>query len=99
MFHVHVYGPQRKSVWFFNLTHLELLEVEEGVAGPHPVGQIGLIAKECELNLIHLAEIAEDNEVSILVHPVMEDEIAAHSTHAQWYGKEIELNLDFFLPG
>lgn len=99
MFHIHVYGPKRKSVWFFILSHLELLEVEEGVAGPHPQGQIGLIAKECELNLIRLAEIVEDYEVSILVHPVMEDEIAAHSTHATWYGEEIELNLDFFLPG
>lgn len=95
-YHIHVYGEDREIVCFYFLDSFPELEREEGPVGPHPEGQIGLIAKVNQLSPRHLQAIADRKKVSILVHPVMEDEISAHTTHAQWYGEKIELNLDFF---
>ena len=95
-YHIHVYGPRREIVCFYFLDAFPEFEREEGPAGPHPVAQIGLIAKTKQLSSRHLKRIAETQDVSILIHPIMEDELEAHTTYATWYGKKIELNLDFF---
>ena len=95
-FHIHLYGPGRHMAYQERLSHLELLEDEDGPAGPHPEPQVGLVAAADEVTQVDLSAIAEAYSVSILVHPILEDEVMAHSVRAVWHGKEVSLNLNFF---
>jgi len=93
--HIHIYGSRRKAA-ALEMYHLEVLEDEAGPAGPHPEAQVGLIATDEQLRDLNLSYIAEEYGVSILVHPIMEDEVRAHSDEAVWWGEEVQLNLEFF---
>lgn len=97
MFHMHIYGPNRKSMVAGMMHSFPIIEDEQGPVGPHTQAQICLLVSEQDLEAYSpLEEEAEAWGVSILVHPVQEDEVAAHTAEAWWYGPPVPLNLEFF---
>jgi aromatic ring-cleaving dioxygenase len=65
--------------------------------GPHtkPMFEIHVPAA-----LINYAMATIDNVrqgLSVLIHPVQEDELDAHTTSARWLGEKLKLNLDVLI--
>ena len=64
--------------------------------GPHPqpMFEIHIPAAILPSALEKIAVLREG--LSVLIHPVQQDELAAHSTQAQWLGEKLTLNLSIF---
>ena len=68
---------------------------------PMPIGPHPLPMFEMHIPAVILQSALEKIEVlreglSVLIHPVQHDELAAHSTQAQWLGEKLMLNLGIF---
>lgn len=101
MYHIHIYGSSRKEAARYLLKQepgLSLLEDEDGPVGPHPQGQVGLVAKRLPAGVKKWMEdwVALDPSMSFLTHlDNPEDEINSHK-EGVWVGKPLALNLEFF---
>lgn len=62
--------------------------------GPHtkPMFEIHIPATEIEAITATINEIRQG--LSVLIHPVQEDELAAHTVFAIWLGQPLPLNLN-----
>lgn len=61
--------------------------------GPHPqpMFEIHIPAASINLAMATLNELREG--LSVLIHPVQTDELAAHTDGANWLGEKLTLNL------
>lgn len=64
------------------------------LVGPHslPMFEIDFPAGMKD-EVVSLIEQCRDGH-SVLIHPVIDDELAAHTTDAQWLGRRLDLFLD-----
>jgi aromatic ring-cleaving dioxygenase len=62
--------------------------------GPHPqpMFEIHIPASSINFAMATMNELREG--LSVLVHPVQTDELAAHTSGASWLGEELPLNLN-----
>jgi DOPA 4,5-dioxygenase len=64
--------------------------------GPHPIPQYEIHFLEASLAAV--AEAIEQAGLKALVHPLTDDDLADHTTLAQWIGEPLELNLAVLDP-
>ena len=67
-----------------------------GKAGPHPVPQFEIHCTKEALPAI--LRLIEESGLTALVHPLTDDDLADHTTLAQWIGTPIELDLSTLDP-
>lgn len=63
----------------------------DGPAGPHPIPQYEV--HFCEVDLDHVRGLIVASGLTALVHPLTLDDMADHTTLAQWIGEPVELDL------
>ena len=68
----------------------------EGKAGPHPIPQFEIHFLKLALDAI--LPMIEGSGLRALVHPLTDDDLADHTTLAQWIGEPIELDLTTLDP-
>lgn len=65
-------------------------------AGPHPIPQYEIHFLESSLPSV--VEAIEESGLRALVHPLTDDDLADHTSLAQWIGEPIELDLTVLDP-
>lgn len=71
-------------------------ELDEAAAGPHPLPQFEVHCYQRYLG--KLLPILEQSPLVSVVHPVTDDDLADHTTHAQWIHGTVELDLSVLDP-
>jgi DOPA 4,5-dioxygenase len=103
-YHAHIYfQPEQRSVAERLRQELgerpDLLFVgrmTEGKAGPHPIPQFEVHFLESARE--EIVPRIEASGLQALVHPLTDDDVADHTTLAQWVGAPIELDLTTLDP-
>ena len=103
MYHAHIYfnldemalaGQVRENI-INNLPQLtyqgQLIPVP---IGPHPKPMFEIHIPAADINYVIATIDALRQGLSVLIHPVQHDEMAAHTLDARWLGKKLPLNLD-----
>jgi len=78
---------------------LELLfvgQLRDRKVGPHPIPQFEIHFTREILPMI--LAVIEASGLTALVHPLTSDDLADHTTLAQWIGKPLELDLSVLDP-
>ena len=65
-----------------------------GIAGPHPVPQVQVIFRKDAFTDVVPWLMFNRQGLDILVHPLTDDEVEDHTTHAVWIGKPVDLLTD-----
>jgi aromatic ring-cleaving dioxygenase len=63
----------------------------EGKAGPHPVPQFEVHFVKASLDRV--VPVIKASGLRALVHPLTDDDVADHTSLAQWIGEPVELDL------
>ena len=71
-------------------------QLKDGKAGPHPIPQFEIHYTKAALQTI--LSLIEESELTALVHPLTDDDLADHTTLAHWIGTPIELDLTTLDP-
>jgi aromatic ring-cleaving dioxygenase len=71
-------------------------QLRDGKVGPHPVPQFEIHFRKQALPAIR--PVLEASGLTVLVHPLTDDDLADHTHLAQWIGKPIELDLSTLDP-
>jgi aromatic ring-cleaving dioxygenase len=66
-------------------------QLRDQKAGPHPIPQFEIHFTKEHLGTI--VPVIEASGLTALVHPLTEDDLADHTSLAQWIGEPIELDL------
>lgn len=67
-----------------------------GPAGPHPIPQYEVHFREASLELVRAMITASG--LTALIHPLTQDDLADHTTFAQWTGEPVPLDLTTLDP-
>lgn len=67
-----------------------------GPVGPHPIPQFEVHFRERDLDAVRAA--IEPTGLTALIHPLTHDDLADHTTLAQWIGEPLELDLSVLDP-
>lgn len=75
---------------------MELGRWHDEPVGPHPVGSY-----QVKFDAPHFAEfvpwlLTHHGELSVLIHPNTGDDLADHTAHALWVGRQLELRTEIF---
>ena len=62
--------------------------------GPHPNPMFEIHIPAADINYAMASIDAVRQGLSVLIHPVQHDEMAAHTVDARWLGEKLPLNLD-----
>jgi aromatic ring-cleaving dioxygenase len=62
--------------------------------GPHPKPMFEMHIPASHINLAMASIDALREGLSVLIHPVQHDEMAAHTADARWLGEKLTLNLE-----
>jgi aromatic ring-cleaving dioxygenase len=71
-------------------------QLKDGKAGPHPMPQFEIHFSEDALQSI--IYVIKASGFTALVHPLTDDDLADHTTLAQWIGTPLELDLSTLDP-
>ena len=71
-------------------------ELRDGKVGPHPIPQFEIHFRKQALPAIR--PVLEASGLTVLVHPLTDDDLADHTRLAQWIGEPIELDLTTLDP-
>jgi DOPA 4,5-dioxygenase len=71
-------------------------DLDEAAAGPHPIPQFEVHCYQGYL--AQLLPILEESPLISVVHPVTDDDLADHTTLAQWIHGRVELDLSVLDP-
>jgi aromatic ring-cleaving dioxygenase len=71
-------------------------QLRDGKVGPHPIPQFEIHFNKEALPVI--LRLLEASELTSLVHPLTDDDLADHTRLAHWIGKPIELDLTMLDP-
>ena len=69
--------------------------LDEGV-GPHPIPQYELHFRERSVPAI--VTLLEESGLRALVHPLTDDDLADHTSHARWIGEPVALDVTTLDP-
>jgi len=67
-----------------------------GGVGPHPIPQFEVHFLEASRSAVVAA--IEASGLRALVHPLTDDDLADHTTHAEWIGEPLELDVTTLDP-
>ena len=105
-FHAHIYhGPgQRAASDDLHARFTEMLggdllmvgKLREGPVGPHPLPQFEIHFLKRALPTV--LPLIEASGLRALVHPLTDDDLADHTTLAQWIGAPLDLDLSVMDP-
>jgi aromatic ring-cleaving dioxygenase len=70
--------------------------LRDGKVGPHPISQFEIHFAESALPAVR--PILEASGLTVLVHPLTHDDLADHTTLADWIGTPIELDVSVLDP-
>ena len=70
--------------------------LRDGKVGPHPISQFEIHFPESALAA--LRPVLEASGLTVLVHPLTHDDLADHTTLADWIGTPIELDISVLDP-
>ncbi len=70
--------------------------LREGKVGPHPISQFEIHFPEKALPTVR--PVLEASGLTVLVHPLTHDDLADHTTLANWIGTPIELDVSVLDP-
>jgi aromatic ring-cleaving dioxygenase len=62
--------------------------------GPHPKPMFEIHIPASHINLAMATIDTLREGLSVLIHPVQQDEMAAHTVDARWLGEKLTLNLE-----
>ncbi len=62
--------------------------------GPHPKPMFEIHIPASHINFAMATIDALRQGLSVLIHPVQHDELAAHTADARWLGEKLKLNLE-----
>ena len=101
-FHAHVYftaDTRHHAEELFNRIALALPEVDRGTfhtrtVGPHPSWMFTMSFHQSIFQMVTLWLMEHLGGLSALVHPLSGDDLQDHTTHAMWFGKQLDLYLD-----
>ena len=62
--------------------------------GPHPKPMFEMHIPAASINYAMASIDTLRQGLSVLIHPVQDDEMAAHTIDARWLGEKLPLNLD-----
>jgi DOPA 4,5-dioxygenase len=68
----------------------------DGRAGPHPIAQYEVHFRKS--SLAAMIAVLEQSGLRALVHPLTDDDLADHTSLAQWIGEPVELDLGTLDP-
>jgi aromatic ring-cleaving dioxygenase len=71
-------------------------EMRDRPVGPHPKPQFEIHFHEAALPKV--ISLIKDSGLTALVHPLTEDDLADHTTLAQWIGGQLQLDLSVLDP-
>ena len=69
--------------------------MDQGV-GPHPVPQYEIHFRERAVP--EITAILQESGLRALVHPLTDDDLADHTTHARWIGEPVALDVTTLDP-
>jgi len=110
LYHIHIYyEPEIRAVAEALHSRLSKLkesgsislihfvgQLRDSKVAPHPIPQFVIhITKE---NFETVLPIIESSGLTALVHPLTDDDLADHTSLAQWIGEPVELDLTPFRP-
>jgi len=103
-YHAHIYytGDDRPAAEALRSEfdqHLEILfvgEMTDRGVGPHPIPQYEVHFVERSLPAVVAA--IEASGLRALVHPLTDDDLADHTTHAHWIGEPLDLDASVLDP-
>ena len=103
-FHAHLYYPldQIKEASLIvdkakrELDFVSFGRVHTRPVGPHPIGSCQFLFKKEKLSEVLIWFLANRKDFSVFFHPVSGDDLADHTLHTFWLGKEYSLNLSIF---
>jgi len=109
-YHAHIYhAPDQRAA--SDVLHARLTELQasgempdlkmvgklrEGPVGPHPLPQFEIHFLKRTLPVV--LPLIEASGLRALVHPLTEDDLADHTTLAQWIGAPLDLDLSVMDP-
>jgi aromatic ring-cleaving dioxygenase len=102
-YHVHIYFDDTTKVRAADLrdTLVERFKAQPsgpkfvGIAGPHPIPQMSAIFPKAAFTADVVPWLMFNRQgLDILIHPLTDDEVEDHTTHAVWIGKPVELLMD-----
>ena len=64
--------------------------------GPHPIPQYEIHFREAALP--EVVPILEASGLRVLLHPLTEDDLADHTSHARWIGEPVPLDVSVLDP-
>ena len=65
-----------------------------GIAGPHPIPQVQVIFRKDAFTDVVPWLMFNRRGLDILIHPLTDDEVEDHTTHAVWLGTAVDLLTD-----
>ena len=102
-YHAHVYFDedsfdfaQRLCMEAWQRFHIQLGRMRRRPIGPHPRWSCQLTFESTEFDKLIPWLDENRGDLSSLVHPLMGDVLAEHTTHAAWLGDEMELDVGVF---
>jgi len=99
-YHVHIYFDATTKALAIDLhnTLVEQFSAQPsrpqfiGIAGPHPIPQMQAIFPTDAFTANVVPWLMFNRRgLDILIHPLTDDEVEDHTTHAVWLGKPVEL--------
>ena len=72
---------------------LKMFPLREKAIGPHPVPSFGLAFEEDLMIDIRLWMKQNTDWMTGLIHPIIADDLVAHTTYAEWIGGKVELDV------
>ena len=70
--------------------------LRDGKVGPHPISQFEIHFPQSALPAVR--PVLEASGLTVLVHPLTDDDLADHTTLADWIGTPIELDVSVLDP-
>lgn len=102
-FHVHVYfSPETRDKaielhnWFVQLNSFNITagEIHEEPLGPHTQPMFALNVGVYHITYVLKFMILNRNGLSVLIHPLTNNEVEDHTTSAVWLGDKLPLDLE-----
>jgi DOPA 4,5-dioxygenase len=103
-YHAHIYFEPDQRVAALELrekfsTDPDVLftgRMTEGPVGPHPTPQFEV--HFVRRSIAHVQSLIQDSGLRALVHPLTDDDLADHTSLAQWIGEPLELDVTILDP-
>jgi aromatic ring-cleaving dioxygenase len=103
-YHAHIYfspdersaAEELRSLFRADPGILFVGQTTNGQAGPHPIPQYEVHFLKRSVN--HVSSMIRASGLRALVHPLTHDDLADHTTLAEWFGVPVDLDLTTLDP-